>query len=261
MVKAAAYENGLCETGMFAGGLLETSWAQRSRRSLTTVTSFGLQALAIGMLLLIPLLTKVALPAGHALPTPLSWGAPPPPASRIVPRQHATIVQSNLADNVLVAPPVIPAHVQMIEETSPPPQINYDNGPGVPGSTGNGGSGGDVWKSLSDAPPRPSPPPVPVQPARQFRSSILLQGSIIRRVQPVYPILAKNTNIQGAVVLEAIISKAGTIENLQLVSGHPLLVPAAIEAVRQWKYKPYILNGDAIEVETQITVNFTLSVN
>jgi len=87
----------------------------------------------------------------------------------------------------------------------------------------------------------------------------MLQGSLIRRVEPTYPPLAKSARVQGPVVLEAIISKTGTIENLQLISGHPMLVGAAIEAVRQWRYKPYILNSEPIEVETQITVNFTLS--
>jgi periplasmic protein TonB len=67
--------------------------------------------------------------------------------------------------------------------------------------------------------------------------------------------------VQGPVVLAAIISKAGTIEHLQLISGHPMLVPAAIEAVSQWRYRPYILNGEAIEVETQVTVNFILERN
>jgi periplasmic protein TonB len=70
--------------------------------------------------------------------------------------------------------------------------------------------------------------------------------------------LAIAARIQGSVVLAAVISKAGTIENLKLVSGHPLLVPAAIDAVRQWQYRPYVLNGEIIEVETQITVNFML---
>jgi protein TonB len=64
--------------------------------------------------------------------------------------------------------------------------------------------------------------------------------------------------IQGPVVLEAVISKAGKIENLRLVSGHPMLAAAAIDAVSQWRYRPYILNGDEIEVETEITVNFVL---
>ena len=94
-----------------------------------------------------------------------------------------------------------------------------------------------------------------------FRPSHLLEGSLIRRVQPVYPPLARSARIQGPVVLFAIISKAGTIENLRAMSGHPMLVPAAIEAVSQWRYRPYILNNEPIEVETQITVNFLLSGN
>ena len=89
----------------------------------------------------------------------------------------------------------------------------------------------------------------------------MLEGSLIRRVQPVYPPLARNARIQGSVVLAAVISKAGTIENLTLITGHPMLVPAALQAVRQWRYRPYILNGEAIEVDTQITVNFILGQN
>ena len=86
----------------------------------------------------------------------------------------------------------------------------------------------------------------------------MLQGSLIRRVEPVYPALARNARIQGSVVLAALISKEGTMENLKLISGHPMLVPAALQAVSQWRYRPYVLNGEAIEVETQITVNFIL---
>jgi len=93
---------------------------------------------------------------------------------------------------------------------------------------------------------------------REFRRSEMLQGSLIRKVEPKYPPLAMAARIQGSVVLAAVISKAGTIENLRLVTGHPMLVAAAIDAVRQWQYRPYILNGDVIEVETQITVNFVL---
>lgn len=101
----------------------------------------------------------------------------------------------------------------------------------------------------------PIQPPPPV---RQFRTSSMLQGSLIHRVEPIYPPLARAARVQGPVILEAIISKDGTMQNLRLISGHPLLVKAAIEAVSQWRYRPYILNNDAIEVETQITVNFVL---
>jgi protein TonB len=86
----------------------------------------------------------------------------------------------------------------------------------------------------------------------------MLEGSLIHRVEPLYPPLARTARIQGSVVLAAVISKAGTIDDLRLVSGHPLLAKAAIDAVSQWRYRPYVLNGDVIEVETQITVNFLL---
>jgi len=80
-------------------------------------------------------------------------------------------------------------------------------------------------------------------------------------VQPNYPPLARQARIQGTVELRAIISKMGTIENLNVVSGHALLVTSAVEAVKQWRYRPYLLNGEPIEVETEITVNFILGGN
>jgi len=82
---------------------------------------------------------------------------------------------------------------------------------------------------------------------------------LIRKISPNYPPLARQARIQGQVLLRAQISRTGDIENLQLISGHPMLAPAAIEAVKQWKYKPYILNGEPVEVDTEIMVNFTLS--
>lgn len=87
------------------------------------------------------------------------------------------------------------------------------------------------------------------------------EGNLIYRVQPVYPELARQARIQGPVRLRAIISKTGAIENLQALSGHPMLVSAAVNAVRQWRYRPYLLNGEPVEVETEITVNFMLSGN
>jgi protein TonB len=85
-----------------------------------------------------------------------------------------------------------------------------------------------------------------------------MEGSLIRKVEPPYPPLAKSARIQGPVVLFAVISRSGTIDNLRVLSGHPMLVQAAIDAVKQWRYRPYILNQEPIEVETQITINFVL---
>ena len=103
-----------------------------------------------------------------------------------------------------------------------------------------------------------APPPAVAHP---LRLSHISEGNLIRKVQPTYPALARSARIQGTVVLQAIISKQGTIENLTVVTGHPMLAPAAIEAVRQWRYRPYILNSEPVEVETQITVNFSLAGN
>jgi TonB family protein len=107
--------------------------------------------------------------------------------------------------------------------------------------------------------PPPSPPPP--SPQRIPIPLGVAQGLLIKKVNPAYPTLARQARIQGTVLLQAKISKDGTIENLILISGHPMLVPAAIEAVKQWVYHPYVLNNVPVDVETQIEVNFTLSNN
>ena len=90
-------------------------------------------------------------------------------------------------------------------------------------------------------------------------SESIMQGLTIAKVTPVYPPLAWQAQVQGSVILKVQISKSGDVVNIQLVSGHPLLAPAAIDAVKQWKYKPYLLNGQTVKVETQIAVNFQLA--
>ena len=100
-------------------------------------------------------------------------------------------------------------------------------------------------------------PKVAVQKLRV--SSGVAQGLLIHEVKPQYPTLARQARIQGTVVLQAVIGKDGTVQNLHVVSGHPMLTQAAIDAVKQWRYKPYYLNGEPVEVNTQISVNFTLT--
>jgi protein TonB len=90
-------------------------------------------------------------------------------------------------------------------------------------------------------------------------STGVMEGLLIRRVEPVYPPLARSTRTQGPVLLTALISKEGRVEELQVVSGHPFLAKAALDAVRQWRYRPYLLNGQPVEVQAQITVNFVLT--
>lgn len=237
---------------MFAESLLETSWAQRSRRSWTTVTSFGVQAVIVGVLIAIPLLSTVGIPLARTASTPIILGRHDPgPAP-----DHARSAGVQVVDysGTIMAPRHIPRTVDRGPDTAP-------TGPNI-GDLGLGRSGVLPFNPGGMAMPIPGTRPVmPIQPpppVRQFRTSSMLQGSLIHRVEPIYPPLARAARVQGPVILEAIISKDGTMQNLRLISGHPLLVKAAIEAVSQWRYRPYILNNDAIEVETQITVNFVL---
>jgi periplasmic protein TonB len=133
---------------------------------------------------------------------------------------------------------------------------------GVPGGTPSGVIGGIIGGLPSAAPPPPPPPkeaPKPATPSRIRVGGNVQQASLVRQARPVYPPLAKQARIQGTVRFEAVIAKDGTIQNLRVVSGHPLLVQAATDAVKQWVYKPTLLNGEAVEVVTTIDVNFTLA--
>jgi protein TonB len=127
--------------------------------------------------------------------------------------------------------------------------------PDLSGFAGRGTSDG-VLKSIIGNYVRPVPTPTP--PDHKPRISAIMEGNLISRVQPKYPVIARQTGLQGTVIVQAIIGRDGNIEKAVPVSGPPLLAPAALEAVTQWKYRPYYLNGEPIEVETQITVNFVL---
>ena len=113
----------------------------------------------------------------------------------------------------------------------------------------------DVLNFRRTAPPRNGSPPT-----KRWRvSGGVEQGLLIQEVKPVYPPLARQAGVQGEVILQAVIGKDGRIENLRVVSGNPMLVKAARDAVIQWRYRPYLLDGEPVEVETQITVNFKAS--
>jgi protein TonB len=243
------------EPRIFADSLLEASWAQRSRRNWTTLTSFGLEALAIGVLLVIPLWKTVGLPSAHTMSTPMSLVANAP-VRTVAAQPHGGSASPHAASLVIhqmMQPQRIPSGVHNDPVDAAPEPIGVmgteigtaDSGPRIPGLA----PGGTM--------PAP-PPPAPHATAPTFRTSTMLQGSLLHQVQPTYPPLAKTARIQGPVVLEAVISKAGAIENLRVISGPPLLIKAALDAVSEWRYRPYILNDEPVEVETRITVNFTL---
>jgi len=240
---------------MFADSLIETSWSHRARRGWMTLTSFGLQAVVIGALLLFSLLQTIGMPLARTVSTPISVGRRDPGSAPRTQGSHSSSVQ------------IIPYNGRLMEPT----RIQH----GIPNDTGSvqaptewiGSSTNENFLPTGSELPMPIPGTRPVMPAAPvptkplFRTSTILEGMLIHKVQPSYPPLARGAHIQGPVELAAIISREGRIEHLQLISGHPLLVPAAIDAVSQWRYRPYVLNGEAIEVETRITVNFILAAN
>jgi len=227
---------------------------------MTTTISFVFQAVLVGILVLIPLLFTEALPKTQLMtflvapPPP----PPPPPPPAAAPVKIVKQVQTDIVNGQLRTPTKIPEKVQMIKEDEAPPPVMSAAGVvgGVPGGVPGGSMGGVIGGIISST---PVAVPKVATPQRVRVSQGVTQGLLIRKIQPAYPPLARQARIQGSVLLQAEISKDGTIQNLRLISGHPMLAPAAIEAVKQWRYKPYILNGEPVEVETQITVNFTLS--
>lgn len=239
---------------MFADSLLESHF-DHTHRGWTTFASFGLQMLGVAVLLTLPLIYTEGLPKMHLL----SMSAPiGPPPGRPASERHSSAPrpQSNFREGILVAPEAVPANViTAVESTSlqdlPPCAVC------VLGGTGAISTANPIFGSTGIAPAILPPPPPPT--AHPPRISHIMEGNLIYRVQPIYPTLARSARIQGQVLLRAIISRTGTIENLQTISGHPMLVGAAVDAVRQWRYRPYILNGEPVEVETQVTVNFSLS--
>lgn len=152
-------------------------------------------------------------------------------------------------------PPSIPDTIAIVHESQVAAAPD-DRDLGVLGGTGRRGG---VANSIGDA-VAVAPPP-PLAPTHPLRVSRWAEGNLIYRVQPIYPPLARQARIQGPVQLRAIISKTGTIERLTVESGHPMLAGSAVDAVRQWRYRPYLLNDEPIEIETEITVNFVLSSN
>jgi periplasmic protein TonB len=244
---------------MFEDSLIESGGRLRTKRGLTTVLSFALQVMLIGVLVLIPLLFTEALPKTQLMtflvapPPP----PPPPPPAAATPVKVVKQIQTDIVNGQLRTPTKIPEKVQMIkEEEAPAPVMSSGVVGGVPGGVPGGSMGGVMGSILSST---PMAVPKVATPQRVRVSQGVQAGLLIRKVQPAYPPLARQARIQGSVLLQAEISKDGSIENLRLISGHPMLAPAAIEAVKQWKYRPYILNGEPVEVETQVTVNFTLS--
>ena len=248
---------------MFSDSLLEFG-ETRKRRAFATTTSFIFNCVAIGVMLIMPLVFTDNLPKAQLLTflvAPPPPPPPPPPAAEQVQRVVRQIQTDMLSTGALRTPTKIPNKVQMIKEEEAPPPMAATGGVvgGVPGGIPGGQLGGVIGGIVNATSNMATPKFVPVVPQRIRISQGVTKGLLIHRVEPAYPPLARAARVQGEVVLSAVIDVNGQITNLQLVSGHPMLVPSAIAAVRQWRYKPYLLNGTPVEVETTITVIFSLT--
>ena len=231
---------------------LESSWDRSARRGWSAVASFTFQAMALSVLLAIPMFWVQGPPRLQWLQTITVPPMRTPAAPSEVPRErHAAGPFRNLLNDQVFMPRYIPNTTPRIDDRDVGPAPDLSNMHFSRGNTAG------VPNGMGDAIPVVTPkPPVSTHP---LRISHWAEGNLIHRIQPVYPPLARQARIQGPVQLRAIISRTGTIEHLTVESGHPMLSGAAIDAVRQWRYRPYLLNDEPVEIETEITVNFVLS--
>ena len=247
---------------MFEELVVSDSGKKKSTKPWTFVLSMAVEVGLLAILILIPLIYTEALPktlmSSILLAPPPPPPPPPPPAAVQVVKVKPV---AHLMDaGKLVAPKVIPKDVKIIKEEEAPPDMGGGMVGGVPGGVSGGSMGGVLGGVIGGAGSSMAPPPPPkATPKRITVGGNVQAAHLVNRVQPSYPPLARQTRISGTVKLHAIIGKDGTVQQLQVVSGHPLLVQSALDAVRQWRYQPTLLNGDPVEVDTEIDVIFSLA--
>jgi protein TonB len=239
------------EGNMFRDTLLESSPAGRKRKRWPMAMAFAVEVAVAGLLIVLPLLSTGILPVS-ARPTRIDTlsdmpmarhGAtethPPSGGPRFPATDHVVTL-----DNTHTSICIIVIHCREAKPDNETGPANWDIG-------GNNGPGPSLSVTTVEKPTLEKP---------VKRSEISL-GQLAHRVEPVYPRIAIITHQEGQVQLHAIIAKDGSIRSLEVMSGHPLLANAAVDAVKQWRYYPYKLNGEAVEVETLITVNFRATGN
>jgi protein TonB len=238
---------------MFGDTLLESSSAPRKGKRWPMATAFTAELIVGGLLVVIPLLSTGVIPLSARVPNytilkpvtvrTVEHVVRPPSAcagcGSSGARSTAVVLVNHNQNTIYAGPPV---------ETTERPELARPGTEGpdnLPKDLIENGSGKTDVK--------------PIGPKRII--SVLSEGQLVNRVEPIYPPICKISGIQGQVKLHAIIGRDGRIQSLSAVSGHPLLVRAALEAVEQWRYRPYVLNGEAVEVETFITVNFNKEIH
>jgi len=248
---------------MFETALLDSSARTGNRKRVTIPLAYALQMALVGALVLVPLINTGALTNSE-----LRWrlvelaSPPPPPSPPVAARSAAPPTARATSRSQLAVPTIIPRTIrQVIDEPGP-----LEGGamlpvgvPGsIPGGTPNGVPGGIPWATNTLSPP-PAALAKPAKPTQIRVGGQVEAAKAISRPMPDYPPLARLARVQGTVRLEAVIATDGRIQNLKVLTGHPLLVGAALEAVARWRYQPTLLNGEPVEVVTEIDVNFSLA--
>ncbi len=245
-----------------------------TKRFWTTCVGVTGQVALVGCMILAPMVWPEALPRVQSWVSIVAPPGPPAPPLATDPapqaRRPAAIRPFVDPSGHVVQPKTIPAKIDMTVDEAPPPSNLYVAG-GIPNGS-NGGVQNGIMEGIllagavAIAPPRLAETPRPIdkpaaapEPPRIKQGGNVLAGNLISRVEPQYPPLARQMRIQGVVELLAVVGTDGRIRELRLLSGSPLLAPAAMDAVKHWIYRPTYLNGDPVEVMAPITVNFKLN--
>jgi protein TonB len=237
----------------------------KTNKGWTVLLSTVIQLFLIGVFVILPMIYFDVLPAATLQSVFVAPPPPPPPPPPPAQAPKVTVVHvipRQFDAGRLMAPKTIPKDIAMIKEDElPPPSAGVGVVGGVAGGMAGGsinGVLGGIIGSVPTAAPPPPPPPKAATPQRIRVGGNVQAANLIHQVKPAYPPLAKQARIQGTVELSAIIGKDGRVQDLHVVRGHPLLVQSALEAVKNWEYRPTMLNGEPVEVATTIDVNFTL---
>lgn len=248
--------------------MFEQAFIPRSKtqKPWTVLVAFIGELVLVGIGVLVPLMFVQALPQEQLMtylvaPTP---PPPPPPPPAPLPKA-AKVITRSIVPHKLFEPHFVPKAIvipKQQEMVAPPEAAGITSGVvgGVPGGQLGGAIGGVIGSTEAALPP-PTPPPAAPKPAIPQRIRVggnVQEGLLIHKVTPEYPTIARTARIQGVVRLSAVIGKDGRVRSLHVISGHPLLVRAALTAVAQWTYKPTLLNGVPVEVETEVDVRFEL---
>ena len=235
---------------MFEDSTFESTGSIRTRSRRWMLATLGLNGSIVLALILIPLIYPEALPS-LSIPTLMTAPAPLAEQPRPVPVQARPTVANTHAIEFFQPPTQISRRYPSSEAPPEPGPVNI--GEVTPPGIGTGNAD-NPWGHQPQVVVVQQPPKGPTHVSQGVMTGLLLD-----KVLPVYPPIAKATGTQGTVVLQATISKNGTIENLHVLSGSPMLQQAAIDAVRQWRYRPYLLNGAPVDVETTVNVVFTMN--